>query len=277
MIESGLRLPLSPLAEKFHQTGARGAARSRHRASRPAGRGRTRLDAASWRRRGRAGRAARRLQLSTTCSSRSRLQVAPARCRPLEVPPDLTSPARDNRYAVPETGALAAPRCRATRPSGVSSRRARRARPPCCPRSSRCASSAPARSAGWWCSEPPEKLWPLVKDFWQENGFLIKIEMPEAGVMETDWAENRAKVPARHGAQLARQAPRPGATRPPSATSSARASTARPTGRAPRSTSATAAWRRSTPRASRPARRRGRPRGSRARPTRSSRPSSCAG
>jgi len=41
----------------------------------------------------------------------------------------------------------------------------------------------------------PEKLWPLLKDFWQENGFLIKTEAPEAGVMETDWAENRANIP----------------------------------------------------------------------------------
>jgi outer membrane protein assembly factor BamC len=43
--------------------------------------------------------------------------------------------------------------------------------------------------------ETPEKLWPQLKDFWQENGFLLKIEMPDAGVMETDWAENRAKIP----------------------------------------------------------------------------------
>jgi outer membrane protein assembly factor BamC len=43
--------------------------------------------------------------------------------------------------------------------------------------------------------EPPEKLWPLVRDFWQERGFLIKYEVPEAGVMETDWAENRANIP----------------------------------------------------------------------------------
>jgi len=41
----------------------------------------------------------------------------------------------------------------------------------------------------------PEKLWPVVKDFWQENGFLIKTEVPEAGVLETDWAENRANIP----------------------------------------------------------------------------------
>jgi len=43
--------------------------------------------------------------------------------------------------------------------------------------------------------EPPEKLWPIVRDFWQENGFLIALSLPEAGVMETDWAENRAKIP----------------------------------------------------------------------------------
>jgi outer membrane protein assembly factor BamC len=41
----------------------------------------------------------------------------------------------------------------------------------------------------------PDDIWPVVKEFWQELGFIIKIEMPEAGVMETDWAENRAKIP----------------------------------------------------------------------------------
>jgi outer membrane protein assembly factor BamC len=41
----------------------------------------------------------------------------------------------------------------------------------------------------------PDKVWGMVKDFWQETGFLIKTEVPEAGVMETDWAENRAKIP----------------------------------------------------------------------------------
>jgi outer membrane protein assembly factor BamC len=33
-----------------------------------------------------------------------------------------------------------------------------------------------------------------VKSFWQDMGFLIKLENPETGVMETDWAENRAKI-----------------------------------------------------------------------------------
>ena len=43
--------------------------------------------------------------------------------------------------------------------------------------------------------EPAEKIWPLVKDFWQELGFLVKVELPEAGVIETDWAEDRARIP----------------------------------------------------------------------------------
>ena len=41
----------------------------------------------------------------------------------------------------------------------------------------------------------PDKLWPIVREFWQENGFVIRIDNPEAGIMETDWAENRAKIP----------------------------------------------------------------------------------
>ena len=40
----------------------------------------------------------------------------------------------------------------------------------------------------------PETLWPTVKEFWQEAGFLINVEVPDAGVMETDWAENRPRV-----------------------------------------------------------------------------------
>lgn len=40
-----------------------------------------------------------------------------------------------------------------------------------------------------------QKLWPQVKSFWQENGFIINIDQPDTGVMETDWAEDRAKIP----------------------------------------------------------------------------------
>jgi outer membrane protein assembly factor BamC len=41
----------------------------------------------------------------------------------------------------------------------------------------------------------PEQLWPVLKDFWQEQGFLIQSESSDTGIMETDWAENQAKLP----------------------------------------------------------------------------------
>jgi outer membrane protein assembly factor BamC len=41
----------------------------------------------------------------------------------------------------------------------------------------------------------PEQAWPVIREFWQEQGFLIKTESQDTGIMETDWAENRAKIP----------------------------------------------------------------------------------
>jgi outer membrane protein assembly factor BamC len=112
---------------------------------------------------------------------------------PLEVPPDLTSPQRDNRYVVPE-----AARSSATL-SGYQAERREPARAPSptlavLPEVERMKIERAGTQRWLVVQEPPEKVWPLIKDFWQQNGFLIKMEMPEAGVMETDWAETRAKV-----------------------------------------------------------------------------------
>ncbi len=43
--------------------------------------------------------------------------------------------------------------------------------------------------------KPATELYPQVKDFWQENGFLLLVDSPSTGIMETDWAENRGKIP----------------------------------------------------------------------------------
>jgi outer membrane protein assembly factor BamC len=44
-------------------------------------------------------------------------------------------------------------------------------------------------------AKPAPELYPQIKDFWQENGFLLLIDSPSTGIMETDWSENRSKVP----------------------------------------------------------------------------------
>jgi outer membrane protein assembly factor BamC len=110
---------------------------------------------------------------------------------PLEVPPDLTRPGRDDRYQVPDVS-----------PSGTATFSAYNAERGGGPRSTEVLPAAAGvrierdgNTRYIVVTEAPDKLWTPVKEFWQENGFLLKVEIPDAGVMETDWAENRAKIP----------------------------------------------------------------------------------
>ena len=118
---------------------------------------------------------------------------ATARTRPLEVPPDLTTPSRDDRFTVPDVS---------TKGTAVySAYNAERggARPASAQEVLPNVEKVRLERAGsqrWLVvSGDPEKLWPKVREFWQEMGFILNQETPEAGIIETDWAENRAKIP----------------------------------------------------------------------------------
>ncbi|HYQ71058.1 MAG TPA: outer membrane protein assembly factor BamC, partial [Gammaproteobacteria bacterium] len=41
----------------------------------------------------------------------------------------------------------------------------------------------------------PAQVWPRVKEFWLQEGFLIRMEDPRVGILETGWSENRADIP----------------------------------------------------------------------------------
>ena len=110
---------------------------------------------------------------------------------PLDVPPDLTAPARDERYQQPDTPPAG------TTLSGYEASRRQQVQPGSGAVLPKVEGMRVERSGDerWLVvNEPPEKIWPLLKSFWQENGFLIARELPEAGIMETEWAENRAPV-----------------------------------------------------------------------------------
>ena len=111
----------------------------------------------------------------------------------LETPPDLTAINPDDRFVVPDIN----PQGTATY-SAYNQERTGQAKQnantvlPDVPK----VSLERAGSQRWLVvNESPEKVWPVVKEFWQELGFIINIETPQAGIMETDWAENRAKIP----------------------------------------------------------------------------------
>ena len=111
----------------------------------------------------------------------------------LEIPPDLTAPTRDDRFVVPDTGGKGSATFSAY--SGERGQAAAAQQPSTVlPRVDKVRVERAGNQRWLVINETPDKLWGQVKDFWQETGFLINLELPEAGVMETDWAENRAKI-----------------------------------------------------------------------------------
>ena len=100
----------------------------------------------------------------------------------LEVPPDLTTPTYDDRYQVSTASGVAAARAagRSTELLPVSP-------------DARVARSGSER---WLVVKATqEAAWTTLREFWTKNGFVIAIEQPGLGIMETDWAENRADLP----------------------------------------------------------------------------------
>jgi outer membrane protein assembly factor BamC len=111
----------------------------------------------------------------------------------LDVPPDLTAPGMENRYSIPDNGGeTAANFSDFARNNGAAG-------------SSINLIQVLPESPGvrmersdtkYWLvvQDKPENVWPQLRSFWEENGFNITLDNPQAGIMETDWAENRAKI-----------------------------------------------------------------------------------
>lgn len=110
----------------------------------------------------------------------------------LEIPPDLARPGGDDRFVLPENPKGSATfseisKDRASRPQAGSGG--------VLPKIDDVRLERAGTQRWLVVKGNPEQLWPLVREFWQESGFIVNLEMPEAGVMETDWSENRAKIP----------------------------------------------------------------------------------
>ncbi|WP_291913004.1 outer membrane protein assembly factor BamC [Limnohabitans sp.] len=110
-----------------------------------------------------------------------------AKAPTLEVPPDLTQLRKESRYAIESTSATA---------SGFQNA------------GSRVVDAGTAANAlgpvrierqgnqRWLvASLPADKVWEPLREFWTSNGFVLVTDAPDVGIMETEWAENRAKLP----------------------------------------------------------------------------------
>jgi outer membrane protein assembly factor BamC len=112
---------------------------------------------------------------------------------PLAVPPDLSAPPTSDRYTIPETAAGSATYSEYSEEQGARQTGATGAAVLPALEKMRIERGGSQR---WLVVETDaETLWPAIREFWQDTGFLIDRELPDIGIMETDWAENRAKIP----------------------------------------------------------------------------------
>jgi outer membrane protein assembly factor BamC len=132
------------------------------------------------------------LALAGCSSLTGRDYSAAGRLPPLEVPPDLARPQADTRFNLPEGVAGSATFSEFDRQRQTKAKPGEGGLLPVVEQ----ARIERAGSERWLVLPgPPEKVWPVVRDFWVEAGFVIATELPEAGVMETEWAETRPRVP----------------------------------------------------------------------------------
>lgn len=112
----------------------------------------------------------------------------------LEIPPELTSPSQDDRYAIPDPKAQTSfstyNRDRGAQPAATTA-----AASGVLPKVENVRMERVGDQRWLVVKGEPDKMWPALKDFWIETGFTLQRESPEVGILETDWAENRARVP----------------------------------------------------------------------------------
>lgn len=105
----------------------------------------------------------------------------------LEVPPDLSQLRRDSRYAVESTSATASGFANASRnikDAGTAANTLGDVR------------MVRSGDQRWLVVDrPADKIWDSLREFWTSNGFVLTTDQASLGILETDWAENRAKIP----------------------------------------------------------------------------------
>ena len=104
------------------------------------------------------------------------------RAKPLEVPPDLTSAQTSDAYTVPgsATSANSYNQNQEGQEVGVEK---------VLPNTDGVRMEKAGAQRWLVVNAPAEKIWPVVREFWIDQGFAVRVENAETGVMETEWIE----------------------------------------------------------------------------------------
>jgi outer membrane protein assembly factor BamC len=113
----------------------------------------------------------------------------------LDIPPDLTQLARNQRYVVPEGPARQDSVSALAYQSTVQQTQQQVQSHAVLPDFPGMHIEQKGTQRWLVIDAPPQALWDKVQTFWQQNGFYLTEANREIGVMQTDWAENHAKLP----------------------------------------------------------------------------------
>jgi outer membrane protein assembly factor BamC len=123
-------------------------------------------------------------------------ETAQTRGTPLEVPPDLSQLPRDDRFVVPDRPQTVTASGQAARATGPGASPVPAAAGAAVAPTSVVAKIERQGNQRWLAvNMPPERVWPVLVDFWPSIGMKVEKSDPSTGVLETAWAENRAKLP----------------------------------------------------------------------------------
>jgi outer membrane protein assembly factor BamC len=114
------------------------------------------------------------------------------RVEPLSIPPDLTQAASDPRYKAPVSGATTYSQYQQ---QGQQQAVATQQGPVVLPQRNDMRVERDGDLRWLVVDRDPDVVFPKVVDFWTSTGFTIQVNSPKAGLIETNWAENRAKIP----------------------------------------------------------------------------------
>lgn len=105
----------------------------------------------------------------------------------LEVPPDLSAPNYDPTYAMIPGGAVSA--------AALASGKAKSDDRTVLPTNAGIQLQRDGNVRWLQVAAPAEAVWPKLQEFWRVMGVAIKRDEPRVGIMETEWAENKAEIP----------------------------------------------------------------------------------
>jgi len=101
------------------------------------------------------------------------------RAKPLEVPPDLTSVRSSEAYSVPGSATYSTyNQDQEGQEAGVEQ---------VLPKAGGVRMEKAGAQRWLVVNAPAEKIWPVIREFWLDQGFAVRVESPETGVMETEW------------------------------------------------------------------------------------------